>query len=94
MEKFACRLGFWSAVIIALLVVLIDVGLVVSAVLFPMTNITSIETYAASFTSWQMLPLIPSLILVPMFVILMLCIYHYAPSDRKILSQLGYVFQY
>jgi hypothetical protein len=92
MDKFACRLGFWSAAIIALLVVLIDVGLIVSSVLFSMTNITSIETYAASFTSWQMLPLIPSLILAPMFVILMLCIHHYAPSDRKILGQLGFSF--
>jgi hypothetical protein len=92
MDKFVCRLGFWSAAVIAILVVLVDVGLILSAVLFPMTTISSIETYAASFTSWQMLPLIPSLMLAPMFVVLMLCIHHYAPSDKKILSQLGFSF--
>jgi hypothetical protein len=92
MDKLVCKLGFWVAVIIALLVVLIDVGLILSAVLFPMTTIASIEVYASSFTSWQMLPLIPSLILAPMFAALMLCIYHYAPSDKKVLGQLGFSF--
>lgn len=92
MDELVCKLGFWSAIIIALLVVLIDVGLVLSAILFLMTTITSIETYAASFTSWQMLPLIPSLILAPMFAILMLCIQHYASPDKKVLGQLGFSF--
>lgn len=92
MDKLVCRLGFWSATIIALLVVLIDVGMILSAVLFPMTTITSIETYAATFTSWQMLPLIPSLMLAPMFAILMLCVSHYASPGRKILGQLGFSF--
>jgi hypothetical protein len=91
-EKVFGKLGYWSAIIIALLVVLIDAGLVLSAVLFPMTAITSIETYALSFTSWQMVPLIPSLILAPMFAILVLCIQHYAPPDKKILGQLCFAF--
>jgi hypothetical protein len=92
MDKLVCKLGFWSAIIIALLVVLIDVGLILSAVLFPMTTITSIEAYAASFTSWQMLPFIPSLILAPIFAILMLSIHHYASPDKKVLGQLGFSF--
>ncbi|MGZ4894704.1 MAG: hypothetical protein ACXV5N_12220 [Halobacteriota archaeon] len=89
MDEFVCKLGFWSAVIIALLVVLIDIGMIWSAVLFPMTAIPSIEAYQQSFMSWQMLPLLPALVLPPMFVIFMLCIHEYAPSDRKILGKVG-----
>jgi len=92
MNKLANRLGFWSAAIIALLVFLIDAGLILSTILFPMTTISSIEAYASSFSSWQMLPLIPSLILAPMFVIMMLCIHYYASDDKKVFSQLGFSF--
>ncbi|MGZ7206509.1 MAG: hypothetical protein ACXVIV_07645 [Halobacteriota archaeon] len=92
MDEFVCKLGFWSAVIIALLIVLIDVGLVWSVVLLPMTAIHSIEAYELSFASWQMLPLLPALILAPMFVLFMLCIQEYAPSDRKILGKVSSAF--
>lgn len=43
-------------------------------------------------SSWQMLPLIPSLLLAPMFVIMMLCIHHYASENKKVLSQLCFSF--
>ena len=92
MNQLASRLGFWSAAIIVLLVVLIDAGMILSAILFPITTITSIEAYASSFSSLQMLPFIPSLLLAPMFVIMMLSIHHYAPEDKKMLSQLGFSF--
>jgi hypothetical protein len=92
MNKSVNRLGFWSAAISALLVFLIDAGMILSTILFPMTTITSIEAYASSFSSWQMLPLIPSLLLAPMFVIMMLSIHHYASDDKKIWSQLSFSF--
>ena len=92
MNQLASRLGFWSAAIIVLLVILIDAGMILSAILFPMTTIASIEVYASSFSSLQMLPFIPSLLLAPMFVIMMLSIHHYAPEDKKMLSQLGFSF--
>jgi hypothetical protein len=92
MDSLVNRLGFWSAAIIVLLVVLIDVGMIVSAILFPMTSITSIEAYASSFTSFQMLPFVPSLLLAPMFVLMMLCIHYYTPQGKKVLSQLGFSF--
>ncbi len=92
MNKLLRRLGFWSSVTIALLVALIDAGMILSTILFPMTTITSMEAYTISFNSWQMLPLIPSLLLAPMFVVMMLCIHHYASDDRKVMSQMGYSF--
>jgi hypothetical protein len=91
-DKLAYTLGYWSAITIAVLVVLIDVGMIASAVLFPTITITSIESYAASFTSAQMLPFIPSLILAPMFVIFTLSIYHFAAADKKIMGQLAFSF--
>jgi hypothetical protein len=92
MDGLVNRIGFWSAVVIALLVFFIDAGMILSTILFPMTKITSIEAYASSFNSLQMLPFIPSLLLAPMFVIMMLCIHHFASDDKKVLSQLGFSF--
>ena len=92
MNKFANRLGFWSAAIIALLVTLIDAGMILSTILFPMATITNVEEYAGSFNSLQMLPFIPSLLLAPMFVIMMLAIQHNASDDKKVLGQLGFSF--
>ena len=86
------KLGFWSAVLIAFLVILIDIGMIVSTLLFPMTSLTSVEAYASSFSDIQMLPFIPSLILGPMFAIMMLCIHHTAPQEKKVFSQLGFPF--
>jgi hypothetical protein len=91
-DKFTYRLGYWSGITIAVLVVLIDIGMIASAILFPTTTITSIESYEASFTSAQMLPFIPSLMLGTLFVIFMLCIYHFATADKKILGELGFSF--
>jgi hypothetical protein len=92
MNELVSRLGFWSATIVALLVLLIDAGMIASAILFPMTTITSMEAYASSFNSLQMLPFIPSLLLAPLFVVMMLAIHQKAPDDKKVLSQLGFSF--
>ena len=92
MNSLVNRLGFWSSIAIVFLVIAIDVGMIASTLLFPMTTITSIEAYASSFSSIQMLPFIPSLILAPVFVALMLAIYHHAPQDKKVLGQLSFSF--
>jgi len=92
MNRLASRLGFWSAATIAVLVILIDAGMISSAILLPMTTITTVEAYASSFNSLQMLPFIPSLLLAPMFVMMMLAIHHLASDDKKVLTQLGFSF--
>ena len=92
MNQLTNRLGFGQQPLSLCLLVLIDVGMIASALLFPMTTITSIEDYAGSFSSIQMLPFIPSLLLAPLFVVLMLSIHHTAPEDKKILTQLGLAF--
>ena len=92
MNKLVASLGFWASTIMVLLVLAIDVGMIASAILFPVTSITNIESYAQIFTSAQMLPFIPSLMLGPVFIIMTLCIHHYASEEEKILTQLGVLF--
>lgn len=92
MSEFANRLGFWSSTTIALLVALIDVGMILSTILFPITTITNVKEYANSFNSLQMLPFIPSMLLAPMFVLMMQAINQKTSNDKKVLSQLGFSF--
>ncbi len=92
MEPIVKRLGFWSALATSLLVLFIDIGMIASMILLPMNSTANIEAYANSFSSLQMLPFIPSLMLGPMFVIMMLCIHFWSPQDKKALSQLGFSF--
>lgn len=92
MSTIANRLGFWSAITIVVLISLIDVGMIISMVLFPMTSMTNMESYASTFSSSQMLPFIPSFILAPVFVVMMLCINYFASEEKKIFSQLGVYF--
>lgn len=66
--------------------------MIASSILYPPTTIASIEVYRAQFSPIQMLPFIPSLALAPVFVLLMLCIYHTAPLEKKLLGQLGVAF--
>ncbi len=51
-----------------------------------------IGTFVATFQPIQMLSLVPSLFLVPAFVVLMVSIHYYAAPDKKIWSQLGIAF--
>lgn len=92
MNGVTAKLGFWSSAILALLVLLVDAGMIASNILYPITTITSIEAYAAQFNPSQMLPFIPSLLLAPIFVIFMLAVYHTASTDKKIFGQLGFAF--
>jgi hypothetical protein len=92
MDKLVAKLGFYSSIITAVLVVLIDVGMISSAILFPMTSIANIQDYTNTFSSLQMLPFIPSLILAPLFVVMIVCIHQTAPENKKILGQLGIAF--
>lgn len=66
--------------------------MILSAILFPVTTITSIDAYVNSFNSVQMLPFIPSLVLAPVFVVMMLSIHQSTPQEKKTLTQLGFAF--
>ena len=92
MNQYELRIGFWNAVCVSILIVLIDIGMILSTIFFPLESIPNIESYANNFNCLQMLPLIPSLFFVPFYIVLMLSIKNYGIEDKKTLGQLSYSF--
>lgn len=91
------QIGFWSAVFAAVfsvgygIAVIIMVASTITATEIP-SGLTGIDLIVATFQPVQMLPLIPSLLLVPAFVVLMVSIHYYAAPEKKIWSHLGIAF--
>jgi len=92
------RIGFWSAVLATFFSISYGIAVIVMMIstLATATETPSgwsgIESFVASFQPIQMLPLIPSLLLAPTFMVLMVSIHHYAAPDKKIWSHLGIAF--
>jgi hypothetical protein len=92
------QLGFWSAVLAAACSIGYGLAVIVMIIASASTPTTAapgwqgVEAYIASFRAIQMLPLVPSLLLAPTFVVLMVCIHAYAPNAKKLWSQVGLAF--
>jgi hypothetical protein len=99
------QLGSWSATLATLFSIGYGVTLIVSMVSLMGTAADTqvgapaatsgwqgIESFVATFQPIQMLSLVPSLFLVPAFIVLMVSIHHYAAPDKKIWSELGIAF--
>ncbi len=78
--RVAARLGYWSAILTALFCVLFTVAAVLT------------EARLLS-TPWDViLPIVPSLLLAPSFLAMLVCVNAIISSERRIWSQLGVVF--
>lgn len=91
------RLGFWSAVLTALIAAAhFAIGIMTPPRSGPFAPPTDIIPYpytnVASFIPVDYIWLYPGFLLALVFVVLMACIHYYAPADRKIFSQIGLVF--
>ncbi len=93
------QMGFWSAVLATVFSIGYGLAVIVMIIASASTSTTAaapgwqgMEAYLASFQSIQMLPLIPSLLLAPTFVVLMVCVHSYAPNAKKLWSQVGLAF--
>ena len=86
------RTGFWSALLSALLAFGWFAGMIVQTILSPPQPWSGVEPFAASFHAIQMLNLIPSLPLASTFLVLMVCVYLYAPEQKRLWGLLGLVF--
>ena len=92
------RLGFGSAIVATLCSIGYGITLVITMVSMmatasePATGWSGIESFVASWQPVQMLSLIPSLLLAPTFIILMVSIHYYAAPEKKIWSHLGITF--
>jgi len=97
-SKSVSQLGFWSAVFATIFsigygitVIIMMVSTITRAPEIP-SGLNGIELFVATFQPVQMLPLIPSLLLAPTFIVLMVSIHYYAAPDKKIWSHLGIAF--
>jgi hypothetical protein len=96
--RSVCQLGFWSAVLATLFSIGYGIALIVTMISMSATATDTspgwrgIELFVASFQPIQMLSLIPSLLLAPTFVVLMVSLHYYASPDKKIWSHLGIAF--
>jgi hypothetical protein len=93
----ANRLGFWSAVLTAVIAAAhFAVGILTPARSGPFAPTANIISYpytnVASFIPIDYVWLYPGFLLAPTFVVLMVCIHHYAADDKKIFSQIGLSF--
>jgi len=96
----ANRLGFWSAVLTAVLAAaFLAVGFVspVRYISYPYVDVASSTCGGLQVVSCEFIPMdyiwpYPAFLLAPTFVVLMACIHYYAPVDRKIFSLIGLSF--
>lgn len=90
------RLGFWSALLSALLGLAFDVTVIIMYTSLPQTDSAAgwmgIAAYVQYFDPVLLLPLVPSLLLVPAFIAMMVCIHYYAAPENRIWSHLGLAF--
>jgi len=91
MNKMALKLGFWSAIIVAVSIIVFMVALVLTFI----PNLASwdgIEVYSANFEFMQMFTVFPSLIMACTYVVFTVAIHYYAQEDKKIFSHLSIAF--
>jgi hypothetical protein len=93
------KIGWWSAVLTSLCGAAYGLAVIAFFVYVlskPMPSQaqgwTGIDAFVATFQPIQMLPVIPSLLLVPAFTTLMVSIHSYASENKKIWSLLGLAF--
>ncbi len=96
--KSVSQIGFWSAVSATVC----SIGYGIAAIIVLISSLKTatesssgwngIESFVASFQPIGMLPLIPSLLIVPAFIVLMVSVHYYAAPDKKIWSHIGITF--
>ncbi len=91
------QLGFWSALLSSTCSIGYGVALIITMLSMPAPTDApagwqGIVSFVATFQPIQMLSLIPSLLLAPAFVVLMVSLHYYAAPDKKIWSHLGIAF--
>ncbi len=92
------QVGFWSAALATLFSIGYGIALIVmmisamGAATDTPPGWRGMESFVATFQPIQMLPLIPSLLLAPTFVVLMISLHYYASPDKRIWSHLGIAF--
>ena len=97
-RQSTCRLGFWTSILTA---VAAAAALVIAVTTAPARSgpfcmVESCVTYpytdAAAFVPNDYLWMYPAFLLGPLFVVLVVCIHHYAALDKQVFSQIALSF--
>ena len=96
-EAHALRqMGFWSAFLSALFGIGFNLAVVIMYTSLPKAESaagwTGITSYLETFEAVLLLPLVPSLLLVPAFTAMMVCVHYYAQPAKRLWSHLGLAF--
>jgi hypothetical protein len=85
-------LGFWSAILASIFVILFVLIAIGTSIIFPTKAWSGIQAYAENFNFLDMASFIPAFFLAPTMVILIACINAITPESKKIFSQIGLAF--
>jgi len=92
-SQLAIKLGYWSAVMSAILTVGWGIGLTMVMIFFPLPAWTNLAGFVAAVRPASLngatLGQVAAFLLVPLSVILLCSLHDYAPGDKKILARIG-----
>jgi hypothetical protein len=93
MSRLSMELGYWSAVLSAILTVGWGIGVAVAMAVFPIPPWTNLADFVAAARHASLvaatLTQVAAFLLGPLSLILLCSLHDYAPSDKKILTRLG-----
>jgi len=93
MSRLSIKLGYWSAVLSAILTVGWGIGLAFVMAIFPIPPWTNLAGFVAAARHATLvastLTQIAAFLLGPLSLILLCSLHDYAPGDKKILTRLG-----
>jgi hypothetical protein len=93
MSKLSIKLGYWSAVMSAILTVGWGIGLTMAMIFFPLPAWTNLAGFVAAVRPASLvgatLGQVAAFLLGPLSVILLCSLHDYAPGDKKILTRIG-----
>ena len=80
------RLGFWSAIVSAIMSVLWFITFVLKDALAPVPSWMELQRYAEAFSPLRLIYVYPSLILPLSFIVLLICIHLSLPQEKHVWS--------
>ena len=93
MSRLSIKLGYWSAVLSAILTIGWGIGLVMAIIFFPVPSWTNLAGYVAAIRPASLvaatLTQAAAFLLGPLSLILLCSLHDYAPGDKKILTRIG-----
>jgi hypothetical protein len=92
LRREACRTGYWAAILAAALGLLVSLTTLLAAITAPPGGWNGTAAWAGNLDLLQFLPFVPSLLLAPVFLVLIVSLHYQAPALRKLWSHLAVAF--